>query len=281
MGRQSVPAGRRAVTEWQERLVSAYRIMRRRGRKYMLKIIISPAKKMNEQDILPPENLPVFLEKTKFLLEQMRKMSLSELQDMWKCNDKIAMENYERITSMNLRERLTPAILAYEGIQYKYMAPAVFDESAYAYLQSHLYILSGFYGALRPFDGVTPYRLEMQARFHQEKLDSLYDFWGGAIADTVLEECSLLVNLASKEYSRAVLKYLPGNLSCVTCVFGELINGKVKEKGTYAKMARGEMVRFMAEQKVEDAAGLKSFDRLGYHFAETYSDEQTLVFLKD
>lgn len=245
-----------------------------------LKIIISPAKKMNEEDILPPENLPVFLEKTESLLAQMQKMSLSELQEMWKCNDKIALENYERIASMNLRERLTPAILAYEGIQYKYMAPAVFDESAYAYLQSHLYILSGFYGVLRPFDGVTPYRLEMQARFHRKELDSMYDFWGSAIAGEVLEDCSLLVNLASKEYSRAVLKYLPAEIPCITCVFGELIDGKVKEKGTYAKMARGEMVRFMAERKAETQEDLRNFDRLGYHFVEEYSDEQNLVFLK-
>ena len=246
----------------------------------MLQIIISPAKKMNETDILPPEGLPHFLDQTEYLLGQMKQMTPSELQEMWKCNDKIALENVERITSMNLRERLTPAILAYEGIQYKYMAPAVFDEKAYRYLQNHLYILSGFYGALRPFDGVTPYRLEMQARFHRQDLDSLYDFWGDAIAGEVLAGCSLLVNLASKEYSKAVLKYLPENISCVTCVFGELIDGKVKEKGTYAKMARGEMVRFMAEQKAETAEKLKGFDRLGYRFAEMYSDEKNLVFLK-
>lgn len=246
----------------------------------MLKIIISPAKKMNETDILPPEGLPHFLEQTEYLLGQMKQMTPSELQEMWKCNDKIALENVERITSMNLRERLTPAILAYEGIQYKYMAPAVFDEEAYRYLQNHLYILSGFYGALRPFDGVTPYRLEMQARFHRQDLDSLYDFWGDAIAGEVLAGCSLLVNLASKEYSKAVLKYLSENISYVTCVFGELIDGKVKEKGTYAKMARGEMVRFMAEQKAGTAEELKDFDRLGYRFAEMYSDEKNLVFLK-
>ena len=247
----------------------------------MLKIIISPAKKMKEEEILPPEGLPIFLEKTEFLLSQMKQMSLSELQKMWKCNDKIALDNYERMNSMNLRERLTPAILAYEGIQYKYMAPAVFDESAYAYLQNHLYILSGFYGALRPFDGITPYRLEMQARFHKKDLDSLYHFWDGVIADAVSAECSLLVNLASKEYSRAVLKYMPEEICCISCVFGELIDGRVKEKGTYAKMARGEMVRFMAEQKVETVEELKNFERLGYHFTKDYSNEKKLVFLKE
>lgn len=251
------------------------------NQKNKIKIIISPAKKMKETDVLPPESLPVFLPRTEHLLSYMKKMSLPQLQAVWKCNDKIAQENFERIADMDLRERLSPAILTYEGIQYKYMAPAVFDEEAYAYLQEHLYILSGFYGAVKPFDGVTPYRLEMQARFRQPELDSLYDYWGESIADEVLRDCGLLVNLASKEYSRAVLRYLPKEIPFVTCVFGEIIDGKVKEKGTYAKMARGEMVRFMAEQKVETAEGLKAFEGLGYRFAEKYSSEKTFVFLKE
>lgn len=245
-----------------------------------LRIIISPAKKMKERgDLLSHASLPVFLEKTEYLLHQMRAMDDEQLQILWKCNDKIAQENVERIRNMDVRKCLTPAILAYEGIQYKYMSPAVFDEDAYGYLENHLYILSGFYGALRPFDGVTPYRLEMQARFHGEELDSLYDFWGEAIANQVFEGCSGLVNLASKEYSKCVTKYVPDTLPCVTCVFGELIDGKVKEKGTYAKMARGEMVRFMAEEKIEQLEDLKKFDGQGYHFAEDWSDEKTYVFL--
>ena len=251
------------------------------NQKSKIKIIISPAKKMKETDVLPPESTPVFLPRTEHLLSYMKKMSLPQLQAVWKCNDKIAQENFERIAGMDLRERLSPAILTYEGIQYKYMAPAVFDEEAYAYLQEHLYILSGFYGAVKPFDGVTPYRLEMQARFGRPELDSLYDYWGESIADEVLRDCGLLINLASKEYSRAVLRYLPEEIPCVTCVFGEIIDGKVKEKGTYAKMARGEMVRFMAEQKVETAEGLKAFEGLGYRFAGEYSDEETFVFLKN
>lgn len=246
-----------------------------------LKIIISPAKKMNERgDLLPHTSLPVFLDETRYLLQYMRDMDYEQLQTLWKCNDKIAWENFERIRNMDLNKRLTPAILAYEGIQYKYMSPAVFDEQSYDYLDNHLYILSGFYGALRPFDGVTPYRLEMQARFHGEELNSLYDFWGKKIAGQVFAGCSGLVNLASKEYSRCVTKYLPKRMPCVTCVFGELIDGRVKEKGTYAKMARGGMIRFMAEKKVESMEELKNFEEQGYHFAGEWSDEKTFVFLK-
>ena len=66
----------------------------------------------------------------------------------------------------------------------------------------------------------------------------------------------------------------------VTCVFGELCpDGRVREKGTYAKMARGEMVRFMAETRVEKPEQLKEFARLGYQFCETSSTKNKYVFI--
>ena len=249
--------------------------------KKRIRIIISPAKKMEvRNDILPNVGMPPFLEKTEELLNYMKSLDYGQLKEVWKCNDKIAAQNYERVRRMDLRSNLTPAILAYEGIQYKYMGPAVFQRDAYEYLEEHLYILSGFYGALKPFDGVTPYRLEMQARFGQDFLDRLYDFWGSGIAELVLSDCAVLVNLASREYSKCITGYLPADIPCVTCVFGEWVNGKVKEKGTYAKMARGEMVRFMAEERIEQAEGIKAFNRLGYHFEEELSDAEKYIFIK-
>ena len=160
------------------------------NQKNRIKIIISPAKKMKETDVLPPESTPVFLSRTEHLLSYMKKMSLPQLQAVWKCNDKARAGEFRADRRHgSAGSGWSPAILTYEGIQYKYMAPAVFDEEAYAYLQEHLYILSGFYGAVKPFDGVTPYRLEMQARFGRPELDSLYDYWGESIADEVLRDC--------------------------------------------------------------------------------------------
>ena len=130
-----------------------------------MRIIIAPAKKMNtDLDSFPPEALPQFLDRTERLMSALRAMSFQELQALWKCNDSIAKLNVERLRDMDLRRCLTPAVLAYEGIQYRYMAPSVFETGQLAYIREHLRILSGFYGLLRPFDGVTPYRLEMQAR---------------------------------------------------------------------------------------------------------------------
>ena len=246
-----------------------------------MRIIISPAKKMNmNEDSIDYTALPVFMENTGQIMRWIRSLSMEEAKQLWKCNDKIACQNYERFHNMELDKRLAPAILAYEGIQYQYMAPAVFENGMLAYIQEHLRILSGFYGVLKPLDGVTPYRLEMQAKTMIDGKHGLYDFWGRKLYDEVIDESRVIVNLASREYSKCIEPYLTQNDRFVTCVFGELSDGKIVQKGVYAKMARGEMVRYMAEHNITDPEDMKTFDVLGYHFVEDLSATDEFVFLK-
>ena len=247
-----------------------------------MRIIISPAKKMNvDTDSLPWRDLPVFLPKTQQLCTQLQRMADAELKKLWKCNDQIAALNIQRLQNMDLHNHLTPAVLAYEGIQYQYMAPGVLTEQAFDYVQEHLRILSGFYGILKPFDGVTPYRLEMQAKLRVGECKDLYAYWGDSLAKALLEETDCIVNLASKEYSVCISKYLPADVRFITCVFGEEKDGKVIEKGTMCKMARGEMVRYMAENRIEDPEKIKAFDRLNYRFDANRSDDKIFVFIHD
>lgn len=247
-----------------------------------MRIIISPAKKMKvDTDSFACEGLPCFLPKTQQLYERLRGMSYEDLKALWKCNDQIAKLNFERLQGMNLRQRLTPALLSYEGIQYRYMAPGVFTYDELDYVREHLRILSGFYGVLRPFDGVTPYRLEMQAKLRMGEAKDLYAFWGSSIAGSLFAETDCVLNLASKEYSRCVSPYLTENVRLITCVFGERKGGKIVEKGTLCKMARGEMVRYMAEQNIEDPEQLKTFHELGYRFAAQASCPETYTFIKE
>jgi cytoplasmic iron level regulating protein YaaA (DUF328/UPF0246 family) len=206
-------------------------------------------------------------------------MGYDALKKLWKCNDKIATQNVERLEHMDLRGALTPAILAYEGIQYQYMAPTVFSDMEFDYIQEHLRILSGFYGVLKPFDGVVPYRLEMQAKLSMDGAKDLYAYWGDSLAKHLSEETDCIINLASKEYSQSVSGYLPKSVRFITCVFGEWNGGKIVEKGTICKMARGEMVRFLAENQIEDPEEIKAFSRLQYRYSEAHSDENTFVFL--
>ena len=244
-----------------------------------MKIILSPAKKMNvETDILTPSDLPEFLDRTEVILSWLRSKSHEELKKLWGCNDKIAEQNFERLEHMDLRKNLTPAVLAYEGIAYQYMAPIVFENSHFDYVQEHLRILSGFYGVLRAMDGVTPYRLEMQAKATVDGNKDLYEFWGRRLYEAVRDESGVIINLASKEYSKCIEKYLTPADRYITIAFCEKSGEKLVTKGTYAKMARGEMVRFMAENRIEDPAEIRRFDRLGYVYREEMSSDTEYVF---
>ena len=247
-----------------------------------MKIIISPAKKMNiDTYTMAVHDLPVFLESTEEIMNWIKGRSYEELKKLWACNDKIAQQNFERFRTMDLRRNLTPALISYEGIQYQYMAPAVFSHTEWNYVHEHLRVLSGFYGILKPLDGVTPYRLEMQAKAKIAGTKNLYDYWGEKLYEQVRDESKVILNLASKEYSKAVEKYLRPEDIFITVIFGEWKDGKVIQKGTEAKMARGEMVRYMAEHEIEAPEKIREFDRLGYEFVPELSGEREYVFIKD
>ncbi len=245
-----------------------------------MRIIISPAKKMNiDRDSFAVEATPQFLADTERLMAALGAMSDGELQTLWKCNDAIARQNVARLRDMDLRRALTPASLSYEGIQYRYMAPRVMEAGQLDYLRERLRILSGFYGLLRPFDGVTPYRLEMQARLSVDGAKDLYAFWGRRLAENLAGETDWVLNLASKEYSRAVEPHLPPGVRFLTCTFGEWRDGKVVEKGALCKMARGQMVRWLAENRIEQAEDIRAFSDLEYRFAPDLSDMDHFTFI--
>ena len=246
-----------------------------------MRIIISPAKQMRvDTDSFACTILPAFMEKTEVLKDWISGLTYEQQKSLWACNDKIARQNAERFAHMDLRKNLTPALLAYDGIQYTYMAPTVFEDGQYDYVQEHLRILSGFYGVVKPMDGVVPYRLEMQAKAAVAGFKNLYDFWGDDLYRAVMDDSHILINLASKEYSKCIEKYLQPGDRCITCVFGEPVGGKIVQKGVYAKMARGEMVRFMAGIRAEEPEQMKDWGWSGYHFDEELSSDTDYIFIR-
>lgn len=256
-----------------------------------MKIIVSPAKSMKvENDLFSHKSMPVFIDRSEHILENMRKKTLQEMQTLWKCSYNLALRAYENLQTVNLRKNLTPAIFAYEGIQYKYMAPRVMSEKALSYVENNLCILSGFYGLVRAFDGVVPYRLEMQTElngsFKNSKYKNLYELWHHEVYEELknIDKDNIIVNLASKEYSVVVEKYLEKNVRFINCTFGELAidkNGlsKIKVKATKAKMARGAMVRFLAENNISDIEEMKMFGDMGFSYDENLSKNDNLVFI--
>ena len=252
--------------------------------------VISPAKKMSVVEGPPyVAGLPALVERTDELLEAVRALSLEQAQQLWQCSDRLARANYRRMREADLRHDLTAAAIAYEGIQYQHLAPQVMDQASLDYLDRHLRILSGFYGVLAPRDGVVPYRLEMQAKLAlpaqrgHGATSNLYEYWGDTLAHHVAQQFDVVVNVASVEYAKAVTPYLAEmGVRVLTCLFGTVrpSDGRLVQRSTEAKAARGDFVRWCAEHAVEATCDLDGFDDRGYHLDPARSDADTLVFVR-
>jgi cytoplasmic iron level regulating protein YaaA (DUF328/UPF0246 family) len=246
----------------------------------MMKVIISPAKKMIvNQDDFDVQAKPVYLDQAAEILNALRQLDYEQLKKLWHTSEKLTQASYEQLKHIDLEHQLTPAILSFSGIQYQYMAPDLLSEDALDYLQDHLRILSGLYGILRPFDGVSPYRFDMDSRLAISPAKNMYDYWGDWIYQELVGD-QPIINLASQEYSKTVTRFLKPDDQFIDITFGHLVDGRIKTRATFAKMARGEMVRFMAEHQVTDIEDLKKFDSPNYRFADSYSNKTHLVFLR-
>lgn len=241
-----------------------------------MKILLSPAKKMMEIDDHPFSlSVPVFEKDFEKLDCTLAQLSFQDLCKYAKASEKTMLPVYQRLQFR--REHpgqsvKTPALLAYHGIAFANMAPGVFEQEQWDYVQEHLRILSGAYGVLKPLDGIVNYRLEMQSRIPF----SLYDYWKDRIAETFDPE-EVILNLASSEYANVIRPYHP----LVDVLFLEQGNdGTCKEKGVYVKIARGTMVRWMAQNQVEDPDPLRLFSELGYHFDPQKSTPNKIVYVR-
>ena len=264
----------------------------------MLQVIISPAKQMRmTQDAFEVTGIPPFAHETARLHQALLDIEQSEgaqsLQDLWNVSDKLLgpyldiLHEFEPIlrdadlADPAIARRISPAVMSYHGVQYQSMAPEVMDAEELTWLQNHLWILSGLYGCARPFHGVEPYRLEMGVKLPVDGARDLYAFWGERLAQAIAPAGShtTVVNLASVEYAKAVVPHVTQDTTVITCLFGEGVrNGKPIQRSTASKKARGSMVRWMAENELEDASGLTAFN-IGYRHIPELSDEDTLVFM--
>lgn len=250
-----------------------------------LRLIISPAKKLVPSPDWVPRGQPPFLDEARQLTAALRAMGRDELQKLWSTSDALTATAMGHLATWAPRGS-DAAVMSYQGIQYTALAPQVMDEGQLAWTASHLRILSGLYGVLRPFDAVAPYRLEMQAKLAGPWGRDVYAFWGDRLARALADELRAepgvptLVNVASVEYAKAVLPHLSSDTNVVTCLFGEIREGKLRQPATEAKRARGMFCRWCAERDVEDADQLAGFSEAGYALDPALSTEGELVFVR-
>jgi len=249
--------------------------------------LLSPAKKLNFDPVTTQldATTPLLKADTLELAKVAKKQSAADLKKLMHISDNLAELNAERFKAFNLdgqSNSAKPAGLTFDGDVYWGLEAKSMSDDELAYAQDHLRILSGLYGVLRPMDNIQAYRLEMGTKLATKRGKSLYDFWGSTIADTLnadLESHSdqTIVNLASNEYFKAVDKKTMAH-PVITAKFLNVKDGKARALMYYAKYGRGLMARWIMQNRVDRAEGLKDFNLDGYKLDKKASTETELVF---
>lgn len=244
-----------------------------------MKILISPAKSLNETSELPTSRAsePIFLAKSEILNKAIKKKSPETLSKLMHISNKLAELNWQRNHDWKIpfsADNARPAIYTFDGDVYTGIDAYSFPTEKLDLLQNKLRILSGLYGLLKPLDLIQPYRLEMGTKLSVNNAKNLYEYWRETLTNHLSEELlegELVVNLASNEYAKAI-DFKKLNQPIITPVFKDWKNDKLKVISFYAKKARGLMSRYLIENNIESLAGIKAFNVEEYRF----SDEHTL-----
>ncbi len=240
-------------------------------------MMISPAKRMAASPPVAPRGQPQWMAQTARLAEILRSYDPGSLAEVLKTSSALALRAYMDYQDMDLSSAGSAALFAYRGLVFSSMEPDSFTREQVEFAQERVRILSGFYGLLRPLDGIVPHRLEMGCRL-AEAGGSLYGFWGDRLYRALFASGETVINLASAEYARAVTPYLAPGDRMISCEFFTLSRGRYRVMATAAKMARGAMVRYGITGGVDRPEGLKDFDGLGYRFSPGRSTGQIYRF---
>ncbi len=252
-------------------------------------IVVSPAKTLDYET--PPKTktftLPDYLDDSAELIHRMREFSALDISELMKVSSKIAELNFDRYEAWNKKfteKNAKQAVLAFKGDVYTGLDAESFSAKDFKFAQSHLRILSGLYGMLRPLDLMKAYRLEMGTKLTNERGKNLYEFWGSEVTEGLNAQLKkikskYLINLASNEYFK-VVKPKELNAEIITPAFKELKNGDYKMIGIYAKKARGMLSRYIIQNQLSDIEDIKSFDMEGYKFNKKLSKGNNWVFTR-
>ncbi len=252
-------------------------------------IVISPAKTLDYDT--PPKTktftLPDYLDDSQILIDRARQYSALDIAELMEVSMKLAELNFERFEQWHTPftpDNAKQAVLAFKGDVYTGLDAESFSAADFKFAQSHLRILSGLYGLLRPLDLMQPYRLEMGRKVDTARGKNLYEFWGGKITEGLNRQMKslkspYLINLASSEYFKSVKpKLLDGEI--ITPEFKDWKNGQYKMMGVYAKKARGQLSRFVIQNQLTDPDQIKAFDVDGYRFNEALTSGNKWVFTR-
>jgi cytoplasmic iron level regulating protein YaaA (DUF328/UPF0246 family) len=227
-------------------------------------MLLAPSKTMDFSTPLPYKvavGAPIFLHEAAQIADTLRNYDVETVVKQMAVSKPIAESVVSMYTHWSSDIPGRPALWTYKGDVYKGMNAQKIDPAAALWAESHLLILSGLYGLLRPFDGIQRYRLEMKTALHIAHAATLSSYWGDKLAKHVVAlGKDWICNLSSDEYARPVLRHLPPESVVATPVFFDTKpNGRVGTVPIYSKMMRGVFCRWMIDNRVAGQAELQNF----------------------
>ncbi|MDO9271716.1 MAG: peroxide stress protein YaaA [Rugosibacter sp.] len=250
-------------------------------------ILLSPAKSLDYETPATTDKytLPQFIDQSAALIDLLRPYTPAQIASLMDLSDALSALNVARyaawspeFTAGNSKQ----AVLAFNGDVYEGLDAASLSQGDLDWAQTHVGILSGLYGVLRPLDLIQPYRLEMGTKLPNPRGKDLYAWWGDDLAEHLnqrlaTQEDGVIINLASQEYFRSVKrKFLKARV--VECVFEDWKAGKWKIISFHAKRARGLMARHAIVSRALKPTDLLGFNAEGYGYDENESEPDRLVF---
>ena len=253
----------------------------------MFKILLSPAKSIDTNiDCYGNPSEPLFESEAERLVLKLKKMNPKGLGDLMSISDKLADLNWSRFQNWRSLKNNSDAIqpvFSFTGEVFKGLDASSMTDQELSIAQDSIRVLSGLYGLLKPLDGICPYRLEMGTKFNvTDSRSNLYEFWGEKLSDSLngeLNSNDVVVNLASKEYSKAI-HFENITHTVVSPLFKDYKNGKLKTIMMYAKKARGSMARYIVQNKLDSLEDLKNYRVDNYVFDENLSNEKEWIFTR-
>ena len=125
-------------------------------------ILLSPAKTLDYDTQINniSYSIPTFLSKSKDLIGNLKDKKPSEISNLMKISEKLALLNTERYKSWKGLKKESPnskqAIFVFKGDVYQGLNIEEFNKKDLNYSQNRLRLLSGLYGVLKPLDLIEP-----------------------------------------------------------------------------------------------------------------------------
>lgn len=171
-----------------------------------------------------------------------------------------------------------PAIHRYAGIMFKHIDYHGMNQKQRTNFNESALFIDGMFGLLRPTDLIPDYKLKINSPVPGL---NIVKFWSRELVKILKRklEGKVVIDLLPDAHRRVLSNNK--DYEHYEIVFGELVNGEMRNAGHFSKKLKGEFVNFICSKEsvcLDDLTGWSHSD--GFCFSKKYSSGIRIVYLK-